>query len=120
MHLHRFIHRSGCMAGYGKYMYIYNTVTAGEDGLTTNSHNRESCTANDIMTVSPYPYTPPVNPVPATDGLLGGDHSDWPCPEQLLISDNTYSFKLSQCKWSNNTCIYMYKIVGIIGKKCFD
>ena len=113
MHLHRFIHRSGCMAGYGKYMYIYNTVTAGEDGLTTNSHNRESCTANDIMTVSPYPYTPPVNPVPATDGLLGGDHSDWPCPEQLLISDEGQQHIQFQV-------LYMYKIVGIIGKKCFD
>ena len=64
------------------------TVTAGEDTIVTIE--RATCTlstANDIMTVSPYPYTPPLTPVPAVDGLLGGSHSDWPSTEQWLSSD---------------------------------
>ena len=59
------------------------TVTAGEDGLTTIVRATLS-TANDIMTVSPYPYTPPLTSVPAADRLLGGGHTDWPCTEQCL------------------------------------
>ena len=44
-------------------------------------------TVNDIMTVSPPAYTPPLTPVPAADGLLGGRHSDWPSTEQWLSPD---------------------------------
>ena len=62
------------------------TVTAGEDGLTTIERATLS-TANDIMTVSLYSYTPPLTPVPAADGLLGGGHSDWSSTEQCLSSD---------------------------------
>ena len=66
------------------------TVTAGEDGLTiiVIIERATLSTANAIiMTVSPHPYSPPLTPVPAADGLLGGGHSDWPCPEQFLSSD---------------------------------
>ena len=65
------------------------TVTAGEDGLTTivTIERATLSTANDIMTVSPYPYTPPLTPVPAADGLLGAGHYNWPCPEQWLSPD---------------------------------
>ena len=63
------------------------TVTAGEDGLTTivTIERATLSTANDIMTVSPY--TPPLTPVPAADGLLGGGHYNWPSTEQWLRSD---------------------------------
>ena len=83
------------MAGYGKYMYM----TAGEDGLTTivTIERATLSTANDIMTVSPHPYTPPLTPVPAADGLLGGGHSDWPCPEQWLRSDERQQHILHMC-----------------------
>ena len=65
------------------------TVTAGEDGLTTivTIERATLSTANDIMTVSPYPYTPPLTPVPAADGLLGGGHLHWPSPEQCMRTD---------------------------------
>ena len=62
------------------------TVTAEEDGLTTIV-TIERATANDIMTVSPHPHTPPLTPVPAADALLGGGHTDWACPEQWLSPD---------------------------------
>ena len=62
------------------------TVTAGEDGLTTivTIERATLSTANDI---SPYPYTPPLTPVPAADGLLGGGLPNWPSPEQWLRTD---------------------------------
>ena len=76
------------------HVHVY-TVTAGEDGLATivTIERATLSTANDIMTVSPHPYTPPLTPVPAADGLLGDSLSDWPSKEQCMRSDernNTY------------------------------
>ena len=65
------------------------TVTAGEDGLTAivTIERATLSTANDIMTVSPQTYTPPLTPVPAADGLLGGGHCHWHSTEQCMSSD---------------------------------
>ena len=81
------------------------TVTAGEDGLTTIVTIERAT----LSTVSPHPYSPPLTPVPATDGLLGGGLSNWPSPEQWPSSDERQQHIL-----------HMYKIVGILGKKCSD
>ena len=65
------------------------TVTAGEDGLTTivTIERATLSTANDIMTVSPQSYSPPLTPVPAADGLLGDGLPDWHSTEQWLSTD---------------------------------
>ena len=64
-------------------------MTAREDGLTTivTIERATLSTANDIMTVSPPAYTPPLTPVPAADGLLGGGHYNWHSTEQWLRTD---------------------------------